>query len=125
MIVAIDAAGAFVTAILTFFLLAGEIVPTGLPTLILQFMAAVAALYGVFGVIGFVLKLAPQMMLRTLAVLNLVYAVAAIAVCAINRDQLTPVGTIYFAVECAILFALAAFEWSVANNAPNAGESAK
>lgn len=113
-LIPIDAAGAFLTAAATAFLLATQILKTGLPLSILLTMAAVAALYGVFGVLGFLLKLETSRMLQALAVLNLLYAIAAIAICAIHFNALTLIGTTYFAVEAFILFALSAFEWTIA-----------
>jgi hypothetical protein len=113
----VDALGAFSTAVTIGGIFAPQIVQTGLPDYVLYAMAAVAGCFFLIGAISlFVLSnLGPP--LCWLAILNLLYCLASLSICALFSNSLTSLGIIYFSVEVLIVCILAWFEWKASGRA--------
>jgi hypothetical protein len=118
----LDAAGAAMTALLTYVVLAGGLLPTGIPDSVLQVMAATAAGFVCFDIAALAIGRSPTVALRAIATLNLTYAVATIGVLAVHRQTVTPLGAAYLGSEILVVVALARWEYRVARerSAPQA-----
>lgn len=110
----LDAVGAISTAVATYFVLASEILKTGLPSLFLQAMAAVALGFAGFDVIALLMRSRTGVALRIIASLNLAYCVAMMLGILIHRATVTSMGLAYFFTEIAIVGLLAFWEISIA-----------
>lgn len=110
-VLAVDAAGAAVTSLLTAFVLAPGVLATGLPGEVLYALAVVAAGFCVLGVL-FLWRGGGG--LRVLALGNAGYALVTATLSIMHRSTLTVWGGAYFTGEIAILLGLAGLEWRAA-----------
>ncbi len=116
MLLLIDAGGAAVTSVATFYLLAGQRIETGLPAGLLYAMAFVAACFACFDITALVVRrIDPAIPLRIIACANFSYCILVfVSVCA-HRTTVTYLGVVYFCTETLIVLSLAAWEWIVAS----------
>ena len=110
-----DFVGALVTSLSTGLLLT-TILPTGLPEWVLFALSFTAAGFACFDVIGYCYWPSECWPLAVVALLNLLYCAAAIAILFVFLPKVTSIGMVYFVVECTILIPLASFELVVARN---------
>lgn len=110
-----DALGAVLTVALTVGVLAPWSQWFGMPAVALYKLAmagSVFALYS-FGCLLFVRRnFSP--FLRIIALANLGYCVATVALCVVYRTQVTTLGLAYFIGECVVIITLAGVEMKVA-----------
>ncbi len=109
----IDFIGALITSLATLLLLATEIVSTGLPTTVLVLMAAVAFGFACFDLFGILFATDVTGPLATIAVLNGIYVLGTLFLCAIHYAILTPLGATYFLIEAVVVILLVRWEWKV------------
>lgn len=114
----VDAAGAALSALATFFLLAGELLKTGMPLGILYAMVAVAICLVCFDIAAFNRRLNSGIALRMIACLNWSYCIGVVAALYFHRRELTSWGMVYFCSEIAVVAILAAWELKMARPAP-------
>ena len=110
----LDAAGATMTALSTYLVLAGGLLPTGIPDTVLHVMAAAAAGFVCFDVAALAIGRDLTVALRSIAGLNVAYAVATIGVLFAHRQTVTPLGAAYLGSEIVVVIALARWEYRVA-----------
>jgi predicted neutral ceramidase superfamily lipid hydrolase len=109
----LDAMGALVTFVMTEFLLASGLVPTGLPAATLHVLAYVAA--GLFCVALAAHRFAPdpRRALGVMAIANLVYCSVTVMACVLHSTSLTLWGLIYFPAELVLVALLVFREWEL------------
>ena len=111
----VDAIGAAATALGTFFLLAMEVIKTGLPTGLLYAMCLLAVCLAAFDLVAIKRRFNPATSLRSIACLNLSYCVLVVVSLVLYRQTVTPLGIAYFCIEVAIVVAVSVFEFVVAS----------
>lgn len=110
-----DALGAILTVALTVGVLARWTELFGMPAETLYKLAIAGSVFAVFsfGCFLFVRRnFSP--FLRIIALANVSYCVATMALCIVYRTQITDLGWVYFIGECLVVVALAAVEMGVA-----------
>ena len=112
----IDIFGALATSLATAFLLAAEIIPTGLPVNFLYVMAIVAGGFFATGLGAFWFLSDHRHALRWLAVLNVMYCLAILVCCAVYSKNLTMLGLWYFSFESVIVVTLAFLEFQASRS---------
>ena len=112
-----DGCGACVTGLSIWFLLANELLPTGIPGAHLRYMAVAAFLFALIDLLVLFFSWKPSFFLRLIAVFNVGYCVCVLLALIIFRGSVTSFGFVYFAVEIAIVLMLGSWEWSVASSA--------
>ncbi len=110
-----DLLGALGTTLLTWFVLASEVLPTGLPPKLLYSMAITAGGFACFDFIALLCKLQPTIALKVIAFLNFAYGVGSLLICVIYLQSITLWGLLYFGGEIPILIVLAWIEWTLAS----------
>jgi hypothetical protein len=110
----LDLVGALNTSILTFVLLACEVLPTGLPKGLLIGMSVVAAGFACFDFFALFLRWAPSTALKTISFLNLSYCFGVVVICTLYSQSVTRWGLIYFGIEIPIVVSIACWEWWIA-----------
>lgn len=117
----LDSIGAVFTFGMTALVLAPGWIPTGVPSPLLNIMAAAAAVCFIIGYQALIRGADPGFYLAVLSALNRGYAVGAITVCLIHRETLTIFGGLYFVIEALVLCALAIWEKREARVASSTG----
>lgn len=110
----VDAIGATFTALATIFLLAGEMIRTGLPTEFLYAMGVCAACFACFDLAAIWLRLNPAVALGIIACANVSYCVVVEISLWVYRSSLTSLGLWYFCIEFLIVVTFAVWEWRIA-----------
>lgn len=110
-LLAIDAAGAALTAAITLVLLASGVVQSGVPSAAWWALGGVAMGLAVFGAVALWRQWPPALQLRRLAVANLAYALASLLLVGMFRDTVTIVAVAYVMIEALVLAGLASVEW--------------
>lgn len=111
----LDAIGAAVTALATYYLLAGERLKTGLPVELCYALAAIALAFSFFDIAALYARIDPSIALRIIACANVSYCILVVALLTINRATVTQLGLAYFCIEAAVVLSLAVLEWKVAS----------
>lgn len=112
-----DCCGACLTGLTTWFLLASELLPTGIPGAHLRYMAVAAFLFALIDFLVLVFSWKQSFFLRLMALFNVGYCFCVLLSLIIFRGSVTNIGFVYFAVEIAIVLMLASWEWLVARSA--------
>ena len=112
----VDAIGAAATSLATFFLLAMEVIKTGLPTRLLYVLSFLAVCLAAFDLVAIKGRFDSATALRIIACLNLSYCVLVVVLLYLYRQAVTPLGMAYFCIEVAIVLAMSAFELLVASS---------
>lgn len=112
-----DGCGACLTGLSTWFLLASELLPTGIPGAHLRYMAVAAFLFALIDFLVLFFSWKASFFLRLIAVLNVGYCFCALLSLMIFRASVTNLGFLYFAIEIALVLMLASREWLVASSA--------
>ncbi|MFN6128524.1 MAG: hypothetical protein ACK6DC_20855 [Planctomycetota bacterium] len=114
-LILVDITGAFLTCLITLAFLATNILPTGMPVLVLLCLGLAAACLGLFGAYRFATSSHHLTTLGILAFLNIDFCIASGVLWWHHLDQLTFVGRIYFPLEIVVISALALLElrWSL------------
>lgn len=112
-----DGCGACLTGLSTWFLLASELLPTGIPGAHLRYMAVAAFLFALIDFLVLFFSWKASFFLRLIAVLNVGYCFCALLSLMIFRASVTNLGFLYFATEIALVLMLASREWLVASSA--------
>jgi hypothetical protein len=114
-LILIDIAGAFLTCLITLLLFATNILPTGMPVLVLICLGLAAACLGLFGAYRFATSSHHLTTLGILAFLNIDFCILAGVLWWSNFDRLTFFGKLYFPAEILIVVVLALVElrWSM------------
>ncbi len=110
-LLAIDAAGAALTAAITLGLLASGVVQSGVPSIAWWVLGGVAMGLAVLGAITLWRQWSPAPQLRRLAFANLAYALASLIAVWAFRDTVTFIAAAYVMVEALVLVILASVEW--------------
>ena len=110
-LLAIDAAGAALTAAITLGLLASGVVQSGVPSIAWWVLGGVAMGLAVLGAFALWRQWPPALQLRRLAAANLAYALASLVLVGMFRDTVTIVAVGYVIVEALVLVILASIEW--------------
>ena len=107
----LDASGAALTAAITMGLLASGFVDSGMPFIVWWVLGGVAFAMALHGGIAWWRCTPPASVLRGLAVANVGYALASLAVVGAFHDTVTIVAAAYVIVEALVLVILAGVEW--------------
>jgi hypothetical protein len=108
----VDAAGAFLTAILLITVVAGLQAYFGMPRQVVYILALLACLYGTYSLCCyFFLKNNQAPYLKLIAVANLIYCCVIVGLLFNFYQQLTVLGLIYFSAEVMIICVLALIEF--------------
>lgn len=103
----IDGLGAMLTAILLAFVLTNFEVYFGMPVNVLHCLAAVACVFMLYSLACYaLLKSRWRSFLRIIMVANLLYCGLTIALVWYYYSRLTPLGIIYFLLECLVIISL-------------------
>ncbi len=116
-LILVDGCGACLTGVSTWFLLAGDLLPTGIPSDHLRYLAIVAFCFALLDGFALFFKWKPSSFLRFIAVLNFGYCFCVLLSLCIFRGSVTNLGFAYLAIEIAIVLMLASWEWLVADSA--------
>lgn len=109
-----DALGALATALTIHFVLAGELVATGVPSAWLRVLALIGLSFVCFDLLAYRFLRAQDTPLFTIAGLNIGYCILVAIVLIRNSSTVTWLGWFYFCVELGIIAILAAWECTVA-----------
>lgn len=110
-LLAIDAAGAALTAAITLGFLASGVVQSGVPSIAWWVLGGVAMGLAVLGAMALWRRWPPAPQLRRLAAANLAYALASLLLVGTFRDTVTIIAVAYVVVEAWVLVILASVEW--------------
>ena len=110
-LLAVDAAGAALTAAIAWGPLASGLVESGVPTVAWWVLGSVATGLAVLGAVALWRQWPPGPSLRRLAVANLAYAGASLVLVAMFRDTATAIVVAYVLFEATVLAGLAVAEW--------------
>ena len=110
-LLAIDAAGAALTAAITLVLLASGVVQSGVPSIAWWVLGGVAMGLAVLGAMALWRQWPPAPQLRRLAAANLAYALASLLLVGTFRDTVTFIAAAYLMVDALVLVILASVEW--------------
>ncbi|MCZ8062508.1 hypothetical protein [Silanimonas sp.] len=110
-LLAIDAAGAALTAAITLGLLASGVVQSGVPSVVWWVLGGVAVGMAAVGALALWRQSPPVPRLRKLAFANLAYALASLIAVWAFRDTVTFIAAAYVMVEALVLVILASVEW--------------
>jgi hypothetical protein len=116
-LLAFDAGGAAVTAVMTALVLPRVVGPLGLPTWFFSSFGAAAAGLCVFSTVS-ALGRWHRASLKLVALGNFTYLVASVLVTVVSWATVSPLWLVYLAGECAVLVLLARIEWRAANARP-------
>lgn len=117
----LDAAGAFLTCVITGAVFATGLLPTGIPAMVLAGLALGALGLCVFGLTGLARPGRAVGTLRRLALLNATFCGVSAVVWGWHFAQLTVWGLLYFPLEIAVVLALSCVEWRVSGRATVGG----
>jgi hypothetical protein len=124
-----DGAGALLTAFLLAVVVAGFETKFGMPRKVLYSLSLVACLFCIYSfACYFFTPVRWQPWLKLIAIANLLYCCATVALVCWFYQRLTPLGLIYFLLEMAVILILVRFEWMIATHeagAADAGRSGK
>jgi hypothetical protein len=109
-----DALGALVTALTIHFVLAGELVATGVPSAWLRVLALIGLSFVCFDLWAYRFLRSQDTPLFTIAGLNVGYCILAAIVLTTNSSTVAWLGWFYFCMELGIIAILAAWEFTVA-----------
>ncbi|MCZ8166233.1 hypothetical protein [Silanimonas sp.] len=110
-LLAIDAAGAVLTAVITLALLASGVVQSGVPSIAWWVLGGVAMGLAVLGAVALWRQWPPALQLRRLAAANLAYALASLLLVGTFRDTVTILALAYVMIEATVLVILGSVEW--------------
>jgi hypothetical protein len=111
----IDIAGAFLTCLISLALLATNVLPTGMPVLVLICLGVAAACLGLFGAYRLATSSHHWTTLGILALLNIDFCILSGVLWWYHLDRLTLLGKLYFPAEILVVVILALLElrWSI------------
>jgi hypothetical protein len=117
-LIVIDIAGAFLTSLITFAFLATDVLPTGMPFLVLIGLGIAAAMLGSFGACRLATSSNHLNTLAILAFLNIDFCVLSGVLWWSNFERLTLLGKFYFPAEILVIMILALVEsrWAIAKS---------
>ncbi len=109
-----DGVGACLTFFTTWFLLASEVLKTGLPVQLLMSMAVAALSFALFDFLALALSWDPSWSLRAISCLNGCYCSFVLLTLFFHGSTVSFVGFSYFLIEIILVLLLARWEWLVA-----------
>ncbi|OJJ14323.1 hypothetical protein BKI52_43370 [marine bacterium AO1-C] len=111
----IDSLGALLTALMTGVVLTTLEAHIGMPVKTLYYLAMIACIFAVYSLWNH-LKMKPNwpFFMKIIAIANLTYCSATFALAIYHRETVTLLGFIYFALEVAVVVALATIELKTA-----------
>ena len=110
-----DCVGACLTFFSTWFLLASEVLKTGLPVKLLMWMAAAALCFALFDFLAMVFSWNSSWSLRAISCSNAGYCLFVLLALFFHRYSVSVVGFFYFLIEIILVLLLARWEWLVAS----------
>lgn len=111
----VDGVGALISAVLLGVVLVHYQHSIGLPTHVLHFLAALAGVFACFSFGSYCASKANwRLLLKCMAWANLVYCSLTLGLLCYYKAEITPLGTLYFVGEVAVIAALAYIELKVA-----------
>lgn len=117
-----DALGAMFTVAITVGVLARWTPLFGMPAQALYKLATAGAVFVVYSFDCFLfVRRMYSPYLRIIALANMGYCFATLALCVVYRSQITALGLVYFIGECLVIAALAGVEMRVAASLSKAG----
>lgn len=106
-----DALGAFITAILLFFVLKTYQEFIGISSLSLTMLAALGVIFGIYSILCFLLTPSNwRFCLRFIGIANILYCILTIFIVISSIETITIIGIGYFVLEVIIIIILAAIE---------------
>lgn len=120
----VDGCGAGATALLTYLLFGSGRFDSGLSVSLLRAMSIAATGYVIFDLLAWTSRMRPEIPLRIIAGLNVLYGLGTMTAMVLHRERLTAIGTLYFGIEIGILLTLAWWESRVASRCPRRTELA-